>query len=314
MNKNKTILVTGASGFVGANLVRRLVKKNKKVSIIVKKTTDLWRLNDIKSKINIYYDDLADIVKLNKIMKKIQPDIIYHLAAYGAYPNQSDIFQAIKTNILGLVNLLTSAKESGVKMFINTGSSSEYGFKTKPMNEKDLLEPYSNYAVTKAFGSLYGQFLGKQRNFSVITLRYFSVYGPYEEATRLIPKLINGALNSELPPLVSPKVVRDFIYIEDVLDVMEEIVKHPELSGEIINLGTGQQTSLEAIVDLVVKLTNYQKKIIWGNMPNRSWDSNHWVADISKIKKSLHWLPKYDLKRGLKASIVWFLANKKYYA
>jgi len=316
MNKKlKTIyLVTGASGFVGAALLHRLVKKpNVDLHIIIRKQSKLWRIKDILKQVKVHYDNLGNLPKLKQIIKKIKPDVIYHLAAYGAYANQDDIFQAIKTNIVGTMNLLEACRQNKFKMFVNTGSSSEYGFKKKPMKETDVLEPNSNYAVTKASVSCYCRYLAKQKKLPIVTLRLFSVYGPYEEPTRLVPTLIYKCLEGKLPPLVSPKTARDFIYIEDVLDIYDRIAKTQKFAGEILNVGTGKQVTIKNVVKEATKITRCQAKIKWGSMPGRKWDSNVWVADNSKIKKLLNWKPRYTLKQGLKESVEWFREHQNLY-
>lgn len=314
MRKNTTYLITGATGFIGAALTHRLAKrKNVKINLIVKASSKKWRLNDIINKVRIHHHDLQNLQSLKRIVKKIKPDFIFHFAAYGAYPAQDDIQKAVDTNIKGTINLVESCVQNKFKMLINVGSSSEYGFKKKPMKESNLLEPNSNYAVTKACGTLYCQYLAKQKKIPIITVRPFSVYGQFEEPTRLVPTLIYGCLNGKMPPLVSPKTARDFIYIEDFLDVCEKLANLVDFSGEIFNIGSGRQQTIRDVVSNVVKLTNFKGEIKWGSMPNRQWDSRCWVADVSKVKKALKWQPKYNLSQGLKASVKWFKEHQAMY-
>ncbi len=125
------ILITGATGFIGANLVRYFVSKNIKVNIILRKSSNKWRIKDIIDKTNFFNVDLKDEKKLQQIIKIIKPKTIFHLAAHGAYSYQSDL-KSIKDTILdGTINLLNACKKYNFNIFINTGSSSEYGFKKK---------------------------------------------------------------------------------------------------------------------------------------------------------------------------------------
>jgi len=311
MPNQKNILVTGATGFVGANLVRRLIKDKNKVHIILRRNFDTWRIKDILDKLNPHYADLNNIQEVNKAVKKAKPEIIYHLAAYKNYLEESR--KNLETDIFGTLNLLNACNKIGYDVFINTGSSSEYGTKSKLMSEKDLLEPNSYYAIAKATQSLLSQHLGRDKGLPIITLRLFSVYGLYEMYYRLIPTLIKNSLEGKDLNLASPKTARDFIFIDDVVDAYIEVSKMSKLAGHIFNIGTGKQSSLKEIVSIIINLTGSKVKQKWGAYPNRSFDANIWVADISKVKKMIGWQPKYNLKKGLEKTIDWFKNNNNLY-
>src|SRR4030043_776420 len=152
MLDEKKILITGASGFVGSVLLRRIVSKYQKSKpfILLRESSNIWRIKDILKKVNVLELDLSDYRKLKEKIQKIKPDVILHLAAYGAYPSQNSLDEAIKTNILGTSNLLLALDGIDYQIFVNTGSSSEYGYKNHPMKETDCIEPASYYAATKA--------------------------------------------------------------------------------------------------------------------------------------------------------------------
>jgi len=313
MNNPKNILVTGATGFVGACLVRQLIKNKNKVHIILRQNSNIWRIRDILKRLNLHRADLTDSGQVKKIVKKIKPQVIYHLATYGAYPFQKDPKKIFQTNVLGTLNLLNACLEVDFDIFINTGSSSEYGNKSKPMSEKDLLEPNTYYSLAKASQTLLCQHLAREDNLPIITLRLFSVYGPYEESTRLVPTLINNCLNDKDLSLAWPKTARDFIFVDDVIAAYLKATRLPKLAGHIFNIGTGQQSSLEDIVSVVVKITRAKVKQNWGAIPGRPFDTNTWLANISKAKKMLNWQPKYNLEAGLKKTVNWFKENSHLY-
>ncbi len=308
MLKGKNVFVTGAAGFIGANLVRKLIKFNNRVHIFIKKSTDLWRLKDILNKIHIHYSSLEEPKQLIEVFQQYHPQIIYHLAAYGTYPNQSEVSEMIKTNILGTANLISSLNSFNYECFINTGSSSEYGLKNKPMQENDLLEPVSFYGITKVSSTYLCCVFAKTYQKPIITLRPFSVYGPYEKPTRLIPTLISRISQNKLINLTIKNITRDFIYIDDLIDCYLQIpsVINPKIYGEVFNIGTGQQYSNEAVAYLISRLIKKQVRIKFGAYPTRAFDTHFWVADITKIKKILQWKPKYKLQDGLKKTILWF--------
>ena len=304
MIQSKDILITGGTGFIGSCLVRRLIKDKNNLHLIIRKNSDKWRIKDILKNVNLYYVDLNNFKELNKIIKRIKPQIIYHLAAYENYLEESR--KNLETNIFGTLNLLDACNNVGYDIFINTGSSSEYGTKSKSMSEKDLLEPNSYYGIAKTSQTLLCQHLAREKKMPIITLRLFSVYGPYEGPKRLIPTLINNCLNGKDLSLVSPKTSRDFIFVDDVVEAYLKVTKLPKLAGHIFNIGTGKQIFLKDIVSMVVKITDAKIKHNWGAMPDRSFDTNIWLADISKAKKMLKWQPRYNLKKGLEKTVNWF--------
>jgi len=308
------ILITGVAGFVGANLARFFVKKNFQVYGLVKKETNLWRIQDLGKDINLQFDDLSEFRKLHRTIKKIDPNYIFHLAAYGSYPEQIDIKKMINTNILGTYNLLLATEDISYDCFINTGSSSEYGFKNKPMRETDVLEPVSFYGATKSTATLICQLFAKQFNKPIITFRLFSVYGSYEEPTRLIPTAIKAAITGQPLRLTPGSESRDFIYIEDVITAYAKAINKKGLGrGEILNIGTGKQYTNIQAAEIILNYCNNNLKIKIGTYKSRPWDTNFWVADISKAKFLLGWQPKYTLKEGLQKTYSWFRTHLNLY-
>jgi nucleoside-diphosphate-sugar epimerase len=303
------ILVTGASGFIGANLVRRLIKDGYDTHLILRNESKTWRLDDILEKVTVHRSDLTNYESVVDVVSKIKPKTIFHLAAYGAYSSQKEV-DRIKAVILdGTINLLTACETIGFESFINTGSSSEYGFKQKPMKETDVLEPNSHYAVFKAAATNFCQYEAISKKLPIITLRPFSVYGPYEEPTRLVPTLITKFLKNDCPPLVAPETARDYIYVDDVIDLYLLAAKNSQLGGEVLNMGTGEQITLKQIVDTAIELTGAKVEPQWGTMEQRIWDQNIWQADISKVKSMTGWQPKHDLTSGLSKTITWLKDN-----
>lgn len=309
--KNKNVLVTGGSGFVGANLVRALIKQNAKVNLFLRPEAQTWRLKDILKQVKVHPVNITNPAAVRRVVKKIRPQVIFHLAAYGAYPTQTGIMPAIQTNILGTVNLLEAFRNINCT-FINTGTSSEYGYKQKPMKETDVLEPTFPYAATKASATLVGQVFAKQFNRPFVTLRPFSIYGPWEEPSRFIPTIINNCLTGQPIKLTPGKEVRDWVYVEDMVRAYLLAGIRPDLSGEIFNIGSGKQTTILATAKTIIKLIDRPVELKIGAYPPRIWDTNFWVADRSKAKKMLNWEPQHSLVQGLKKTIDWFKTNQDF--
>lgn len=304
------ILITGASGFVASNLVRYFVSKNIKVNLLLKRNTNLWRIKDIIHKTNYFYLDLGDEKDVKKIIKKIKPKIIFHFAAHGAYSNQIDLYNIKKSILDGTLNLLNECKKYGFESFINTGSSSEYGFKKKIMKEDDLLIPNSYYSVFKSSATLLCQYESIKNNLQIVTIRPFHVYGPYEEPSRLIPTLIKQLLNNKKSKLVSPNISRDLIYIDDVIDFYLMVSSKKKLIGGIFNLGFGKKITIKMIYEHLKKITKSKVKSRWNSMKNRSWDQKVWYSDMSSVKKKFGWKPRINFKKGLSKTLIW---HKNFY-
>jgi nucleoside-diphosphate-sugar epimerase len=303
--QQERFLVTGAGGFVGACLVRRLVSIGANVHALCHQGSDLWRLKDISDKLNIHWGDIQDKAFVCQLIQQVQPSVIYHLAAYGAYPFQQDAFKMVMTNLVGTLNLMEALHAVPYKVLVNTGSSSEYGFKDTAMAEEDKIEPNSYYAVTKAAQTLLCQYLAKEKHQPIVTFRLFSIYGPWEEPTRLMPTIIKRALKHEPLQMVSPNTTRDFVYIEDVINAYLMIQPLSEQRGKVLNIASGLESSLSVVVDKVLRLTSSRSEVLWGAMDQRSWDAKHWQGNPALAKQLIGWEAKYDLERGIQEMIDW---------
>ena len=308
----ETILVTGSTGFVGACLAKDMLKKGNEVHVIIRKNSNTWRIKDIIKDLNIHYGDITHNASIESVVKDSKPKTILHLATYGGYPFQKDNEKIMETNLKGTFNLL-KACPNDISMFINTGSSSEYGIKSSSMKETDILEPVNFYGTTKAASTILCQTWSKQNNIPLITFRLFSVYGYYEDPSRLIPQTIVSCLKRTTPKVDTPNSVRDFIFIEDIVEAYNLASKISESRGEIFNLGSGKQSTVRYIVDEISKITKsntqpeYTNKLRWKNEPSK------WIADISKAKKLFNWQPKNDINQGLRKTIEWFKENMRLY-
>lgn len=306
-NQSKKVFITGGNGFIGANLTKFLKSKNYKVSVLVKKNSNLWSLKEIIKNTTIYKADITNKKELERIMKKVNPDYIIHLASYGNSSNENDFKKIIDVNISGLINLLMASQSINYKKFIIAGSSSEYGFKEKPMTETDYLYPNSYYSAAKGSATLLAQSYALKENKPIVILRPFSVYGPFEENNRFIPTVIKKALNKEKILVTKEEVKRDFIFIDDVVSAFYKTMKTRLNKGEIINIGTGKQYSNKQVVRKIEKILNLKLKL--GTFPKRAWDTNNWVANNQKAKKMLKWSPKFSIEEGLKKTIEWYKNN-----
>lgn len=313
LSAGEKVFITGATGFIGSNLTRRYLEQDAEVYINIRKTSDTWRIQDILPEVHVVPVDLTEYQKIQDALTEIRPDFIFHTATYGARADEKNTKKIIDTNINGTVNLLRSCRNIGVSLLVNTGTSSEYGLKKSAMKESFLLEPVTEYGVSKAAATLFCQTYAVRNNLPVVTFRLFSPFGPYEQKSRLVPSVILAALQKMNPKISSRQFVRDFIYIDDVLCAYDAALNLTNVSGKIFNIGSGQQHSVGEVVDMVIRLlgneVSYETGIpqAWENEPAT------WQADIEKARSELSWEPKYSLEQGLLATINWLKIHKGLY-
>ena len=309
------VLITGASGFVGSNLLRRLVREAqpKKIHVLLRKSVRTWRINDLFRVVSTHIIDLRDPLAANRFIKKIKPKTIFHLATHGAYPQeQYEEKEIIDTNIICTFNLMQACLREGFNAFINTGTSSEYGMKKRPMREADMIDPNTAYAASKAWATLYGRYLALNRKVPIVTLRPFSAYGFYEPLGRLVPNLIVSLIKKRRPHLAAPFVARDFVFIDDVVNAFLLAAAYPS-PGAIFNIGTGKQTNLAEIFSIIKDIIGVDIEPVWDKKVSRSFDTGRWVADIKLARKKLNWVPKTSLRNGLELTVDWFKRNMNLY-
>jgi len=307
---SRDVLVTGGTGFVGANLVRRLVADGHKVHLFTRRGRNQWRLDGVLSEVENHSVDLWDAATVGTLVERIRPAWVFHLATYGAYPEQNDFTEAVRTNVEGTLNLVRACISTGVETFVNSGSSSEYGFKDRAPDEDQGVDPISYYAATKASATIICRQLARMHAVRIVTLRLYSVYGPFEEPGRFIPALVLAGLRGSLPPLADPKIARDFVYIDDVIEAFLLAAASPALEpGDVYNVGTGVQVTLAKAVAVAQELFGITGQPAWGSMANRSWDTSVWIADANRIREHLGWRPRHDFSTGLKLTRDWFEAH-----
>lgn len=304
------VLITGASGFVGNNLARFLLTQGHTVHLLLRSAHANWRLADIVKDVSVHVADLRDAETVKSAVAGIRPEWIFHLAAYGAYSHQTDPYRILATNVTGTANLLHACLDTGFDVFVNTGSSSEYGFKDHAPREDEGLQPNSHYAVSKASATLLCGYLAGSRGARIPTLRLYSVFGPYEEPQRLMPTLILKGLQNSLPPLVNPEIARDFVYVDDVVQAYLLAATVPgQDPAAIYNVGTGVQTTMREVVDAARKELQICATPDWASMPDRIWDTGTWVSDNRLIREQLGWEPEYTFEQGLQLMVDWFQSN-----
>jgi len=300
------VALTGGTGFVGANLVRALLQRGAEVHLLNRAEAARWRIDAVRSDVTEHVVDLADATSVRSVLRAIGPEVVFHLAQFGGYAWQVGLERMTVTNYTAGINLLQAAAHVGVRLFVNTGSSSEYGAKPYPTRETAVPEPNSDYAATKAAFTLHCQQWARRRNSPAPTLRLYSVYGPYEEPKRLIPRLVSLGIEGRLPPFAAPDAARDFVFVHDVVGAYLRAldVAFPD-PGAIFNICTGRQMTLRATVDAARGVLAIAAEPRWNAMPPRSWDTDVWVGDPARAAGELGWQAETTLEAGLRRFADW---------
>ncbi len=299
------ILVTGASGFIGANLFKAVAAVRSDVFAAVRRGKN-WRLADVKDE-QLVAVDLNDFASTKNMVNGLRPQTIFDCAAYGAYSFEEDGGLIYQTNFQSIVNLVGQLEGRQFAAFVHAGSSSEYGTNCTAPAEDAVCEPNSHYAVSKVAVANYLRYMGKQKGFPCVNLRLYAVYGPYEDTSRLIPTLLRNAVAGKLPPFVDPRTSRDFIHVDDVTSafVRAATAMQPGFYGESYNIGTGTKTTIAELAEVTRHTFGIATEAKFGTMQGRAWDLADWYADPRKAISQFAWMPEVGLEQGLRSTAEW---------
>ncbi len=304
----RRILISGATGFVGANLVRRMLERGHEVHVIVRPDSAAWRIGEVIDEVQLHRFDLLDAEATRQGVTAARPQVVLHFAAHAALPQETDEMEIILHTVQPLVNLASAC--TGCELFINAGSSSEYGFQTEPMTETSLPNPTRVHDIAKLTQTLYGTYAARFKGIPLATLRLFSVYGPWEHGRRLSPRLMLSALMGRPMNLSSPDVCRDFIFVDDVVRAVEQFMEQPVIGdGAVFNLGTGVEHSIREAASLVEEIHGAPLPLTWGAVERNRWDSPRWVADTTRQTRDLGFTAETSFREGLRATYRWFAEN-----
>jgi dolichol-phosphate mannosyltransferase len=304
-NLKGPIIVTGSSGFVGANLLKMLLAERTDVYGLVKNEKN-WRLSNINDE-QIIAVDFNDSAATKNFVETIKPKTIFDCVSYGAYSFEQDPTLIYKTNFQSLVYFINELSKYTISAYIHAGSSSEYGLNSAGPLEDALCIPNSHYAVSKIVGAQYLHYMGKNKEFPAINLRLYSVYGPLEDSSRLIPNIVHCGLKKQFPPFVNPNTSRDFVYIDDVSAafILAASKIHPDLYGESFNIGSGIKTTIADLAKTTKTVFEIKNDPTFGDMEDRTWDLPDWFSDSTKAKRLLSWQPETSLQEGLIKTANW---------
>jgi len=298
------ILVLGASGFVGANLMRRLLAVRPDVHGTASRLP-AWRLESLPSE-RVHVVDLLIDSNVDSLLNRVKPRTVLNCVAFGAYSFETDGQLIYQTNFSFTTRLLERMRQLSVAMYVHAGSSSEYGDQCSGPPEKSSLQPNSHYAVSKAAAAQLLHYYGKHLRLPCANLRLYSVYGPLEDSSRLIPNLVRQGLQKKLPEFVRPDISRDYVYIDDVTGAFIQTAIHlrEEDYGQSFNIGTGRKTTMAQIAAVSKQLFSVPTEPQF-TMPGRNWDVADWFACPDLARERLGWTASVSLEDGLRQTSEW---------
>ena len=311
---NKRIIVTGGAGFIGSNLARYISNLQNHVVVIDDLSTGREEnISDLiaESKIEFVKGSITDLDFLEDTFHNI--DYIFHEAALPSVPRSiKDPVTTNQVNINGTLNVLIAAKNSGVQKVIYASSSSVYGdTPTLPKKETMIPKPQSPYAVSKLTGEYYCEVFSNVFRLPTVALRYFNVYGPYQDPlsqyAAVIPRFITCILNGQSPIVYGDgEQTRDFTFINDIIEA--NILAAESKATGIFNAAGGNRISINQLAASVMEICHKKLKIVHND--SRPGDIKHSLADRSRATEAFGFTPKYNIENGLKETIKWYQKQK----
>ena len=309
------ILITGGAGFIGSTLADKLLEKNNKI-VVIDNFNDYYspKLKEKNIKHNLdnknyklYRGDICDKNLLSKIFEENKIDIVVHIAASaGVRPSIENPLSYVKNNIEGTVNILEVMKRKNVKKIVFASSSSIYGNCKEEIFSEDLKvsEPISPYAASKSACEQFLYTYSKLFDIQVVALRFFTVFGPRQRPDLAIRKFIDLIKEDRpIPVYGDGTTIRDYTYVDDIVDGIISAINYNDTPYEIINLGGGAPVSLNEMISTIEKVLNKKAKI--EHLPMQPGDVNKTAADITKAKKLLNYNPKTSFEEGIIKFIEW---------
>lgn len=297
-------LLTGVSGYLGSHLARALGGRGVEVHGLSRPGADRRRLKGLEGVVTVHEADLLDSVALGRALAQVRPDGIFHGAVIRPAPGLSDS-EITAANVTGTHHLVEAAVEAGVERLVIAGSATEYGPGKPPLREEDPSPPGSPYGTAKAAATTLGLRAHEQGRLQVTVLRLFYLYGLDEKPERLIPSAIRAVLSGRPLPLTGPGLRRDYVFVEDAVDACVRSLNPGRPSGQVVNVGTGTDTSNEEVVELLGELMGRPVTVAAGRLPPRATDRTHWCADVSRAARVLGWRPTTSLRQGLARCVAW---------
>jgi UDP-glucose 4-epimerase len=306
---NARVLVTGASGFIGSNVVRRLVADGATVHGLTSTVSSVYpvRLVDLREQITLHEGNLIDRSAMDSVVDKVRPDYVLHLGAFTHVGKSwQRVDECIQANVQGTVNLLQALARYEPKRFVYTGTSEIYGDIEVPFREDAKVNPVSPYSVSKYAGERFCRMFHQSYGWPIVMLRPFNAYGPAQTPDRIIPEIIVRALRGQELKMTKGFQTREFNYVEDIAEGFVLAATAPDVEGEVLNLGCGDEVSMRTVAETILNLMGNPIEPQFGALPERPTEIHRMFSDSTKAKKALGYEPRHSLAEGLEKTIAWY--------
>lgn len=311
--KEKSVLVTGAGGFIGSHLVAALLARSARVRVFVRYTSrqDIGLLGDLSpkdfAKLDVISGDLRDEHAIRNAVRGCQ--LVFHLGALISIPySYRHPVEVASTNFMGSLNILTACLDMGVERLVHTSTSEVYGTaKQVPITESHPLQGQSPYSASKIGADMLAESFYCTYNLPVVTVRPFNTFGPRQSARAIIPAIITQALANDTVQLGNLDTTRDFTYVDDTIRGFLMAAEAQGAEGQIFNLGTGKEISIRDLAHRIIFLLGKPIEVLSTaeRMRPESSEVLRLLSDNSLAYQCLGWKPEFSLEQGLEATIAW---------
>jgi nucleoside-diphosphate-sugar epimerase len=308
----RRVLITGAAGFIGSHLTRRLAADGAEVHALTSDVSSVYppRLLDLREQITLHEGNVCDRSAMDVLVRNVRPQVVFHLAAYTHVGKSwQRVDECIQTNVQGTVNLLQALDETGYDRFVYTGTSEIYGDIGVPFQEDAAVNPISPYSVSKYAGERYCRMFHQGHGWPVVMLRPFNAYGPAQSPDRIVPEIIVRALRRQPLKMTTGRQTREFNYVEDLVDGFV-LAGHVEgIEGTVINIGGGEEVAIRDLATTILDLMGNPVEAELGALPDRPTEIWRMFCDSTRARELLGWQPAHTLADGLARTIEWYRAE-----
>jgi nucleoside-diphosphate-sugar epimerase len=309
---DRRVLVTGASGFIGSHLTRRLIDEGADVHALTSSVSSVYppRLLPLREQITLHEGSLTDRSAMDALVDRVRPQVVFHLGAYTHVGKSwQRVDECVQTNVQGTVNLLQALADTGYDRFVYTGTSEIYGDIDVPFREDAQVSPVSPYSVSKYAGERFCRMFHQGHGWPVVMLRPFNAYGPAQSPDRVIPEIIVRALRGQELKMTEGRQTREFNYVEDLAAGFALAGTAEGVEGEVINLGCGEEVSMRDLATTILDIMGNPIEAQLGALPDRPTEIWRMYCDNTKARELLGWKPEHSLAEGLEKTITWYRAE-----
>ena len=303
------VLVTGASGFIGSHLTRRLLDDGAEVHVLTSVVSSVYptRLVDLRDRLRLHEASLTDRGALELVAAEVKPDYVLHLGAYTHVGKSwQRVDECIQVNVQGTVNLLMALAPHGYKRFVNAGTSEIYGDIDVPFREDKQPHPVSPYSVSKYAAEEFCRLFAESHGWPIVRVRPFNAYGPAQSPDRVIPEIITRALRGEPLRMTQGRQTREFNYVEDLAEGFVLAATTPGVEGELFNLGCGVDVSMRDVATTILRLMGDPIEAEFGALADRPTEIWEMRCDPTKSAERLGYKARTSLEDGLARTIDWY--------